>query len=175
MFAARSSGAVYSALILVLVLLATGCSTNKKPAKTPPPPDTKGLSERQMRREVVNYALQYLGAAYKYAGTNPKTGFDCSGYTSFIMRQFNIVLSPASTAQSKEGKAIPLTAVQPGDLIIFGKNKNNIQHVALVVERSSAGIIVVHSTTSRGVIKENVSTSPYWKPLILSARDVISK
>ncbi len=84
-------------------------------------------------------------------------------------------VSPASAAQSKEGKQVNLSAVQPGDLIIFGKNKNDIQHVAMVVERNGSGIVVVHSTTSRGVIKENISTSAYWKPLILFARDVISK
>lgn len=132
------------------------------------------MPERQFRQEVVKYALQLEGAPYKYAGTNPKSGFDCSGFTNYVLKQFDIPVSPASAAQSKEGIPVNLNAVQPGDIIVFGKNKQNIQHVALVVERTRNGIICVHSTTSRGVIRENISTSAYWKPLILFARDVIS-
>ena len=157
---------------LFSLYLLPGCFTAKKTVERPP--DTKGLSERQFRKEVVKYALQYEGSAYKYAGTNPRSGFDCSGFTSFVFKQFDVPVSTSSSAQSKEGKSIPLNAVQPGDLIIFGKNNRNIQHVALVVERGRDGIVCVHSTTSRGVIRENVSASAYWKPLILGARDVVS-
>ncbi|MBK6929906.1 MAG: C40 family peptidase [Saprospirales bacterium] len=123
---------------------------------------------------MVKYGLQLEGASYKYAGADPRAGFDCSGFTSYVLKQFGVPVSPASSAQAAEGVPVSLNAVQPGDLIVFGKNKRNIQHVAMVVERSNKGIVVVHSTTSRGVIRENISTSAYWKPLILFARDVIS-
>ncbi len=159
------------AVLFFFLLLVSACSTARKSVK--PPPDTGNMSERQLRQELVRYALQLQGSTYKYAGTDPRTGFDCSGFTSYVFRQFNLSLSPASAAQSQEGTPVSLNAVQPGDLIIFGKNKHNIQHVALVVERSAKGIEVVHSTTSRGVIRENISTSSYWKPLILFARNVI--
>jgi len=159
-----------------LALFWGGCSSPKKAAPVPRPPAAKsGTTERQFRQEVVQYALRLQGASYKYAGTSPQTGFDCSGFTSYVLKQFKITLSPASAAQSTEGLPVNLSAVQPGDIIVFGKNQRNIQHVALVVERSRDGIIVVHSTTSRGVIRENISTSSYWKPLILGARDVIGR
>ena len=161
-----------SALALCLIATLSACTGSRKTIA--PPPDTKGLSERQFRKEVVTYALQYVGSNYKAGGKSPKTGFDCSGFTSFVLDKFNVRVSPASSAQATEGKPVGLTALQPGDLVIFGKSKKNIQHVALVVERSRDGIVVVHSTTSRGVIKENITSSAYWKPLILSARDVIS-
>ncbi|MBK9338943.1 MAG: C40 family peptidase [Lewinellaceae bacterium] len=133
------------------------------------------MTERKFRQEVVQYALKLQGSSYKYAGTNPRSGFDCSGFTSYVLKQFDVTLSPASTAQSKEGKPVALSAVQPGDIIVFGKNQRNIQHVALVTERNRDEITVVHSTTSRGVIRENISNSAYWKPLILGARDVIGR
>ena len=166
----RSSFAGISVALLLLLL--AGCSTTKKSIK--PPPDTKNLPERQFRQEVVHYALQFVGTSYKYAGTDPKTGFDCSGFTKYVLQQFDIRVSPASSAQSREGQPVVLSAVQPGDILVFGKNKKDIQHVALVVERSNKGIICVHSTTSRGVIRENISASAYWTPLILFARDMIS-
>lgn len=159
-------------LLTLSALFFPGCSTAKKTVT--PPPETSGLSQKKFRQEVVNYALQYIGSGYKSAGTSPKTGFDCSGFTSFVLKQFDVKVSPASAAQSKEGVPVSLSAVQPGDLIIFGRNNKDIQHVALVVERTRDGIICVHSTTSRGVIRENVTASSYWKPLILGARDVVT-
>ncbi|MCK6690754.1 MAG: C40 family peptidase [Thermoanaerobaculia bacterium] len=172
MRSARTAFLLLLPFIAFASLLISGCSTAKKTVT--PPPDTSGLSQKKFRQEVVNYALQYIGSSYKSAGTNPKTGFDCSGFTSFVLKQFDVKVSPASAAQSKEGVPVSLNAVQPGDLIIFGRNSKDIQHVALVVERTRDGIICVHSTTSRGVIKENVTTSAYWKPLILGARDVVT-
>lgn len=172
MYRVHSAFLFLAGFILVSGLLIQGCSTAKKSVK--PPPETAGLSQKKFRQEVVSYALQYIGASYKPAGTNPRTGFDCSGFTSFVLKQFDVTVSPASAAQSKEGVPVSLNAVQPGDLIIFGRNSKDIQHVALVVERTREGIICVHSTTSRGVIRENVTASSYWKPLILGARDVVS-
>ncbi|MEO6039493.1 MAG: C40 family peptidase [Saprospiraceae bacterium] len=129
-------------------------------------------AEMKKRQKIVDYAKEQLGASYHYAGTSPKTGFDCSGLTSYVMKEFKIKLSPASAEQAKQGVSIPLEKVQPGDLVIFG-DKNHIQHVAMVVDRNKSGIYCIHSTTSRGVVVDNITTSTYWKPLTLYARDVI--
>ena len=123
---------------------------------------------------MVTYGQKFVGTQYRYAGTDPKTGFDCSGFTSFVLKEFNVKVSPASSKQATEGRPVALDRAQPGDLIFFGENAKNIQHVALLVKRSSDGLTCVHSTTSRGVIVENVSKSSYWKPKILFARDVIT-
>jgi cell wall-associated NlpC family hydrolase len=58
-------------------------------------------------------------------------------------------------------------------LIFFGKN-GKVSHVAMVVSNTYEGISVVHSTTSKGVMVQNITKSTYWKPKILFARDVIS-
>ena len=161
-----------SAAFFTLVLISVACSPVKKNNK-PTPAGSSG-SAVQLRNRITDYAQKYVGSTYKYAGTSP-SGFDCSGFTSYVMKEFKIKISPASSAQAKEGRAVALDRTQPGDLIFFGENKNRISHVAMVVKRSKAGIVCVHSTTSRGVIVENVSTSNYWKPKILFARDVVSK
>ncbi len=163
-----------SVLSLLLALLWIACSPSRKTTGTArvSPPDG---AEASLRREIVHYALQLRGASYRYAGKDPKTGFDCSGFTSYVLRQFNIAVSPSSALQAREGIPVPLKQVQPGDIIVFGKNPRNIQHVAMVVENRPEGIIVVHSTTTRGVVSENISTSSYWQPLILEARNVIRR
>lgn len=132
--------------------------------------DTKIM---QLREWVSGYAQNFTGIHYRYAGTSPRTGFDCSGFTSYIMKEFDLKVSSSSAAQSNQGARISLDEVLPGDLVFFG-SKSRIQHVAMVVECAADGIICVHSTCSRGVIVENISTSKYWKPKILFARDVIT-
>lgn len=127
----------------------------------------------QFREWVSGYAQNFTGIRYKYAGRSPQTGFDCSGFTSFCMKEFDISVSASSSTQSQQGERISLDEVLPGDLVFFGKG-SHIQHVAMVVECSAEGIICVHSTCTRGVIVENINTSKYWAPKILFARDVIT-
>jgi cell wall-associated NlpC family hydrolase len=128
----------------------------------------------QFRDYVTGYAQNFLGLKYRYAGVSPKTGFDCSGFTSFVLNEFGVKTSSSSAAQSHQGDRISLQDVMPGDLVFFG-GRGHIQHVAMVVERTAEGVFCVHSTCSRGIIVENILASRYWKPKILYARDVITE
>lgn len=146
-----------------------------------PNPSTKIRSERrisaaeeQLRTDITLFSQNYLGIRYKYAGRKPDTGFDCSGFTSYIMSIFEIKVSPSSVEQSKQGTAIKLDEVQPGDLIFFRRKKaGRISHVAMVVSNDKDGLRIIHST-SRGVVIDNLNKSKYWKPKISHARDVIT-
>jgi hypothetical protein len=135
---------------------------------------SENMEMMEMRSFITGYAQNFTGLKYRHGGTSPKTGFDCSGFTSFIMKEFDIKVSSSSFAQSKQGLKISLDEVIPGDLVFFGRGKH-IQHVAMVVDRTEEGVFCVHSTCSRGIIVENISTSKYWKPKILFARDVITQ
>ncbi len=128
----------------------------------------------QLREEMTGLAQQFVGIRYRYAGISPATGFDCSGFTSFILKKFDVTVSCGSATQSLQGTKVPLSDVMPGDLLFFGR-KGRIQHVGMVVENTPNGIICIHSTCSRGVVVENVSTSSYWRPRILFARDVLGR
>lgn len=156
-------------LALSLFLVSTGFRPN--PVNTPCRPDDAEVME--IRQVVSGYAQNFVGVPYRHAGTSPRIGFDCSGFTSYILKEFELKASPSSSRQSTEGERINLDEVLPGDLIFFGRGKY-VRHVAMVVEKTEAGIFCVHSTCTRGVVVENISTSKYWKPKILFARDVIT-
>lgn len=150
-------------------------TTPSKPSTTTPSKPYSTAPTTPFRQKIVDYGQKFVGTPYKYAGKTPKTGFDCSGFTSYVLDEFGVTASPASAIQAKEGRAVSLDKVLPGDLIFFGESKNKISHVAMVVKRNSSGITCVHSTTSRGVMVENISQSSYWKTKILFARDIISE
>ncbi len=129
----------------------------------------------QLREFIAGYAQNFTGIEYVHGGHSTRQGFDCSGFTSFALAEFGVKVSAASSAQAKEGEEVSLDAVLPGDLIFF-KRGGRIGHVAMVVRRTDeGGIICVHSTSSRGVIVEDIMASNYWRPKIVCARDVISR
>ena len=88
----------------------------------------------QLRRDVTRYSKRYVGTNYKYAGKTPK-GFDCSGFTSYVMKRHDITLSASSRTQATQGRKIPLSRVQPGDLVFFGK-RGKVTHVAMVLSNT---------------------------------------
>jgi cell wall-associated NlpC family hydrolase len=139
------------------------------PADDPDLPETE---EALLRKEAVDYAKTFLGTKYKLGGTSPKSGFDCSGFTSYVMKQVDIALSRTSQAQENNGKKVRLKNVQPGDLIFYRRTPlGKVFHVSMVVANKEDGIYVIHST-SRGVVIDNVTKSSYWSPKISSARSV---
>lgn len=132
-------------------------------------------TDNPLRKEVVDLALQQEGKRYKSAGRDPRSGFDCSGLTYYVMGQNGIDLPPVSGLQAQEGQEVPLRRVQPGDIIYYQRSPGSrVFHVSLVVANGKDGITVVHSV-SRGVVVENITTSTYWKPKIAGARNVIGR
>jgi cell wall-associated NlpC family hydrolase len=155
-------------LILFFIVSSAFMPVDRLPSKS------DNAEMMQMREYITGYAQNFVGLRYRHGGVSPTTGFDCSGFTSYILKEFDVKVSSCSATQSSQGMRTSLKEVLPGDLVFFGKGRR-IQHVAMVVDRTDEGVFVVHSTCSRGIVVENISTSKYWKPKILFARDVISQ
>ncbi len=139
-------------------------------------PDNILSPEYQQRSRVIDYAYQLEGIAYSDAGDAPEEGFDCSGFTCYIYKQANIQLPRVSAMQAGQGISKALGEVEPGDMIFFRKpDTNRVFHVAVVVANEFDGIKVIHSTSSRGVQVDNISTSSYWQQFPMEARDVLGQ
>lgn len=112
-------------------------------------------------KELVQTARSLLGNPYKYSGCKPG-GFDCSGFTSYVYKSaLDLELLRSSSAQATLGKEVKRRKAKPGDLIFF-KKKGRIFHVAMIIENHKDKLLVIHSTSSRGVIIEDIDQSEYW-------------
>jgi cell wall-associated NlpC family hydrolase len=133
------------------------------------PPETNTVSSANVRGTLFKEAHELIGTPYKYGGTN-EHGFDCSGFTGFVSKKAGLTLPRTSQSQSTAGQQIKMSNAQKGDLVFFGKKQGKnykISHVAMVVSEAGEELTVIHSTSSKGVMVTNISTSDYWQAKVL--------
>ena len=80
---------------------------------------------------VVAIAQRYLGVPYVWGGASP-SGFDCSGLAMYCYAQIGIGLSHGATDQQRASHPVPLSSLQPGDLVFFGSASYS-HHVGIYV------------------------------------------
>ena len=104
----------------------------------------------EIGRQIVEFALQYQGYPYTWGGTSPSTGFDCSGFTTYVYGHFGIQLHRVACDQAaNDGVAVDISALQPGDLLCFYSSADYIGHVGIYIGNNR----FIHSSTyTTGVI-----------------------
>jgi cell wall-associated NlpC family hydrolase len=127
-------------------------------------PDAMTMSEARygegvsdVRVDLVNYALQFVGNPYVWGGTSLTHGADCSGFVLSIYSKYGISLPHSSRAQANYGTRVSTSELQPGDLLFYGSG--GISHVAIYI---GGGQIVHASTETTGII---VSNAFYRNPI----------
>lgn len=120
---------------------------------------------------IVAYAKKYMGYKYVSGGSSPSTGFDCSGFTSYVYKQCGISISRSSSAQASNGTAVSKSNLQPGDLVIFNNRANtSIGHVGIYI----GGNTFIHAGNSgTGVITTSLSDS-YYSARYVTGRRIIN-
>lgn len=132
-------------------------------------------TEFLFRKEVTDFAQTFTGTKYRYAGKTP-TGFDCSGFVFHVMKEYQLEMAASSSTQELQGVRISSEDAQPGDLLFFRRSKKGrVFHVAMVLSNSDGNLSMVHSTTNRGVVIDNLKESSYWRTKVITARDIISQ
>lgn len=103
---------------------------------------------------VLTFARQYLGYPYVYGGASP-SGFDCSGFTSYVFKHFGITLNRTAAAQASNGTAVKRSELQVGDLVMFC---SPINHVGIYAGNNQ----IIHAANkTRGVVIDTISSGYY--------------
>ena len=134
------------------------------------PADTLKKNNEQVD-QIISFAKTFLGTPYRYAGTTP-SGFDCSGFISYVFGNFGFSLIHSSYGMAELGATVKLAEVQPGDLLFFkGSNINSTQvgHVAMVTEVRPDAILFIHYATG-GVMINKFKTSKYYNSRFIKAK-----
>lgn len=100
-------------------------------------------------QEVAEFALQYVGYNYKWAGTSPETGFDCSGFVYYVYQQYGYTLNRTAAAQAGDGTHVEPDSLEPGDVLCFYKG-SYIGHAGIYIgngeyvhaQDSATGVVV---------------------------------
>ena len=127
-------------------------------------------SSAALGQQIADYALQFVGYPYVYGGSSP-SGFDCSGFTSYIYKQFGYSINRTASNQLDNGYAVDRSALQPGDLVMFcqyGSTKR-ASHVGLYIGNNQ----YIHaSTPGTGVIISDMD-DPYVSSGYVGARRIV--
>lgn len=143
------------------------CDSESKESKYLPSYTTQSaLNLRSLIRDVAD---DYLGVRYRYSGTTPK-GFDCSGYTLYVMNLVGITLNRTAMDQLQDGVVIAQEDLQCGDLVFFSNTGSGgfCSHVAIYIGNGQ----IIHSGASTGVVIADLN-STYYREHYLCARRVI--
>lgn len=159
------SPAVSAAIISLSAFAPTFVAADPPPASnsipasgSPAVPDNarQGAIDRNTDRHatrgdyLVRTALTYRGLPYRWGGTSPRSGFDCSGMVQFVCAKWGILLPRAARAQFKQGKPVKRSELQPGDLVFFKNTyRHGLSHVGIYV---GEGLFIHASGQRTGVM-----------------------
>ena len=113
-----------------------------------------------LRDQILITAKKQLGTPYVWAGSSPD-GFDCSGFTSYVMSKNGSKLPRRAVDQYNDAPKVKVKNAQKGDLVFFD-NGSGVSHVGIVVSEKGSPLMMIHSSSSKGVIITDVTKSAYW-------------
>lgn len=118
---------------------------------------------------LLSNAMGLLGVAYRFGGTSPSTGFDCSGFMQHIFRKaFAVNLPRTSAQQAQVGTHVSRANLQPGDMVFFRTSGRRISHVGMYVGNNR----FIHSPRTGKRIEITNLGSKYWSARYATARRV---
>lgn len=132
--------------------------------------DATGPKSEGRVRDVLQRALALLGTPYRWGGSSPDSGFDCSGLVGYVFRNaIGIELPRVSREMAKTGAPVADRAsLAAGDLVFFSRRGGEVDHVGIYV---GEGNFVHAPRTGRDVTVSSLD-SGYWSEKFLKARRV---
>lgn len=113
---------------------------------------------------ILATAKQHLGTRYTWGGSAPG-GFDCSGFTMYVYKQYGHSLPHTASGQWASGigtKVSSISALQPGDLVFFNDPSRNAGKACSHVGIYAGNGQFIHSSSSKNGVIYSDLTSGYY-------------
>jgi cell wall-associated NlpC family hydrolase len=127
---------------------------------------SRGSSNRWRGQQIVSLAKQYWGVPYVWAGRSP-SGFDCSGFTSYVYSRMGISIPRMADDQFYAGMRV--NDLQPGDLVFFTTYEPGPSHVGIYVGNGQ----FIHASSGVGQVTVTSLSNEYYSSRYLGARRFI--
>jgi len=115
---------------------------------------------------IVLFAETLIGTPYKYGSADPKEGFDCSGFITYVFNHFNISVPRSSIDFTNVGSNIPLKNAKRGDLILFtgtDSTERFVGHMGIVTFNANDSLQFIHSTSGKAYGVTVTPLNDYYK------------
>lgn len=117
--------------------------------------------------DVALQALSFLGVPYRYGGSDPQRGFDCSGLVRHVAQSvLGLDLPRSAEAQARVGQSVPRDALAAGDLVFFNTRGRRYSHVGIYIGDGR----FVHAPARRGQVRVEEVDASYWRTRFNGAR-----
>jgi hypothetical protein len=118
--------------------------------------------------QLLPIAKKFIGVPYAWGGTLP-SGFDCSGYISYVYKQLNIDLPRISKDMAKTGDPVKRSQLRVGDLVFFNTYGSDISHAGIYIGNNQ----FIHSQDGKGVSTSLLNDPFYWSKRYVGATRVL--
>ncbi len=117
---------------------------------------------------LVETAKKFLGIRYRYGGSSPSRGFDCSGFVYYLLSRHGIRAPHSSAALFKIGKPVSRSELKIGDLVFFKNTarRRGITHVGIYIGNGK----FIHASSGRGHVTITSLSDPYYSVRFVGAR-----
>lgn len=121
-------------------------------------------------QDLAIYALGLIGVDYRFGGTTPERGLDCSGLVRYVFQQVTGVMLPRTSQEiSRLGAKIPLAELMPGDLVFFNTRRLQFSHVGIYLGEDR----FIHAPRQGGEVEVVTLSKSYWQKHFDGARRLV--
>ncbi|MEK5039751.1 C40 family peptidase [Sporosarcina sp. FSL K6-3457] len=119
--------------------------------------------------DITKTATSLIGVKYSYGGTTT-SGFDCSGYVSYVFKEHGVSLARSSSGMYGSGVAVNKADLEVGDLVFFNTTGKGVSHVGIYIGDGE----FAHASTSKGVRVDKLNDPYYWGDRYIGAKRVLN-
>jgi cell wall-associated NlpC family hydrolase len=118
-------------------------------------------------QHVAHFALSLVGVDYRWGGTSPATGLDCSGLVQYVFQHVTGVTLPRTAREmSRLGEGVTIDDLEPGDLVFFNTRRLAFSHVGIYLGDNR----FIHAPRRGREVEVATIDRKYWQKRFNGAR-----